>query len=118
MTNYGKKEAAEDLGTSAKDVSRHWHKAREDARRSGEIPGGGKSGCFVATVAYGTPLANEVVFLQEFRDRYLLKSGPGRALVFCYYRLGPTVAVMVNRSQILMNLTRCLTRLIIHCLKP
>ncbi|HET8574947.1 MAG TPA: hypothetical protein VFM02_02115 [Candidatus Paceibacterota bacterium] len=35
---YGKKDAARDTGVGTKKVSKNWHKARNDARRSGEIP--------------------------------------------------------------------------------
>jgi general secretion pathway protein G len=68
--------------------------------------GGGGSGCFIATAAFGTPLAGEVVALKRFRDAVLMKSGPGRAFVAFYYRHSPPLAGFISRHGVLRFLTR------------
>jgi hypothetical protein len=56
----------------------------------------GNQGCFIATAAYGNYSSPEVRILREFRDRYLLTSGPGSAFVRWYYRHSPAAAAFLN----------------------
>ena len=65
-----------------------------------------RSGCFVATAAYGDEDFIEVHFLRQFRDRYLLRSRSGRVLVWVYYAYGPYAAAFVQRSSALSAFTR------------
>jgi hypothetical protein len=67
---------------------------------------GGGGGCFIATAAYGSPLAPEVEQLRHIRDRYLLSFGLGRHLVAVYYRLSQPLAAIIAHSPVLRAFTR------------
>jgi hypothetical protein len=64
------------------------------------------SPCFVATAAYGTPLAGEVGALRRFRDRHLRTNAFGRALTGAYDELGPPAANAIRESEILRTVAR------------
>ena len=68
--------------------------------------GGGGSGCFIATAAHGTEMADDVVVLRKFRDEILMKSELGRWFVEEYYKYSPTVADMIREREPLKAITR------------
>ncbi len=52
-------------------------------------------GCFVATAAYGSPMAGDVQTLRRFRDTRLLENAAGRLFVAAYYGLSPPAAAAI-----------------------
>jgi alpha-tubulin suppressor-like RCC1 family protein len=63
-------------------------------------------GCFIATAAYGTPMAEEIQILREFRDKYLLTNSLGQALVDLYYRVSPPMAEFITEHPSLKPIVR------------
>ncbi len=59
------------------------------------LPNSGKW-CFIATAAYESDAAPEVIVLRAFRDRYLMKTVLGRLAVDWYYRHSPAAAALLN----------------------
>jgi hypothetical protein len=63
-------------------------------------------GCFIATAAYGTPTAEQIDILREFRDSVLLQSAAGSQFVTLYYQLSPPVADFIAGNTLLRALIR------------
>jgi len=59
---------------------------------------GGKSGCFIATAAFGSPMNPYVKVLKEFRDTFLVTNAAGRLFVNAYYRISPAIAAQVEAN--------------------
>jgi N-acetylneuraminic acid mutarotase len=66
------------------------------------------TGCFIATAAYGTPMAEEIQILREFRDEYLLTNPVGQVLVGFYYRVSPPMADFITEHPSLKPIVRAL----------
>lgn len=74
-------------------------------------------GCFIATAAFGTPLAEEVKVLRWWRDNRLLKSHLGRFFVHLYYLVSPPVAEFVAKYNLLRTIIRFFLRPIIMVIR-
>jgi M6 family metalloprotease-like protein/uncharacterized repeat protein (TIGR02543 family) len=68
--------------------------------------GGKKSGCFIATAAYGSPLHPHLDILRDFRDDYLMNNWFGRKLVGLYYRYSPSIAGFIANHKLLRVMVR------------
>ena len=62
--------------------------------------------CFIATAAYGTPMAKEIKILREFRDKYLMTNPVGKGLVEFYYRVSPPIAEFITGHPSLKPIVR------------
>lgn len=67
--------------------------------------------CFIATACYGTPMAEEVKILRNFRDQYLMTNPVGKSFVQLYNKYGPKAADFIRDKESLKKIIR-------HCLKP
>lgn len=68
--------------------------------------GGGGGGCFIATVAYGSSMAQEVKILKNFRDNVLLTNSIGKSIVNFYYKVSPHMVDFISKHDGLKALVR------------
>jgi hypothetical protein len=64
------------------------------------------SPCCTVTAAYGTPMAQEIGILRQFRDEQLLTNHLGKDLVDLYYTLSPPIAGFITEHASLKPIVR------------
>jgi len=74
--------------------------------------------CFIATAAYGTPMAEEVKTLSVFRDKHLMTNPAGRAFVRTYYTVSPPIAKFIAKKPFLRYIARQMLRPVVWAVKP
>lgn len=67
---------------------------------------GGGGGCFIATAAYGSPMASHVQLLRDFRDKFFLNNSFGKAFVRSYYTYSPPIANFISKHDNLRKIVR------------
>ena len=65
-----------------------------------------KKGCYIATAAYGSPQAGDVLFLRDYRDKVLEKNQYGKIFVINYYRYSPYAASIIDKNDFLKFVVR------------
>ncbi len=66
--------------------------------------------CFVATAAFNSPNAFEVLVLRQYRDLVLKKSFVGRKFIFWYYKHGAKIAWLAREGSPLKPLIKGLLK--------
>lgn len=74
-----------------------------------------KGRCFIATSAFEYPMANEIIFLRQFRDTQLKTNFIGRKFVYLYYKVSPHIACFLDKQIWLKPAVRAILRLLIKC---
>ncbi|OGG92973.1 hypothetical protein A2609_01925 [Candidatus Kaiserbacteria bacterium RIFOXYD1_FULL_47_14] len=109
------------IEATKKEIEKGQQKRAEEQRQKKEAQPMWKtensSGCFIATAAYGTPLAEEINLLRRFRDEQLARYRMGQAFIASYYRLSPPIAEIIEQSRVLRSITRAILRPIIWLLR-
>ena len=75
------------------------------------------SKCFIATAAFGSSMAPDVMVLRQFRDRYLKTNALGQMFVDAYYSVSPPIANFIAQHDTLRAATRAVLSPIIFTVK-
>jgi tetratricopeptide (TPR) repeat protein len=102
-------EKAEKLYRKALEFDSNFSKAIEGLEKIRQIREshiGKKGSCFIATAAYGSDSAYDVIVLKRFRDKVILSSELGRVLISLYYSFSPPLARLIQRNKALRIFSR------------
>lgn len=71
------------------------------------------SGCYIATMAYGSYDHPQVIFLRNFRDTKLDASWFGRLFIKTYYKISPKMVKIFRNSEFIKRASRSILDLLI-----
>jgi uncharacterized membrane protein YgcG len=78
--------------------------------------GGSSSGCYIATMVYGSYDAPQVMVLRKFRDEKLSRTAAGRSFIRWYYGWSPRFVLKYNHLNWLHKIIRVLLNFIVKLL--
>ena len=76
-----------------------------------------KTGCFIATAAYGTPFSKEIEVLRYWRDMELKNSRVGNSFVSFYYYVSPPIANFIRNKPLCRKCVRMILSPFVNFLK-
>ncbi len=77
-----------------------------------------KSGCYIATMAYGDFSHPQVIYLRHFRDTYLLNNYFGKLFINIYYRISPKFVALFGKSNFIVWTSRKFLDVLIKYILP
>lgn len=78
---------------------------------------GSSSGCYIATMAYGSYEHPQVLQLRKFRDETLAQSKFGRYFIAAYYKVSPKLVELLKNKKSINSAIRTLLNALIHFIK-
>ncbi|MBR3149314.1 MAG: hypothetical protein IKF64_04010, partial [Eubacterium sp.] len=88
----------EEVGKRFKDS----YTVREDlldiSKSNSDNTGNNSNGCYVATAVYGSYDCPQVWTLRRYRDNQLAKTWYGRAFIYTYYAISPTIVKLFGNT--------------------
>jgi hypothetical protein len=80
-------------------------KKEADKQKTEKVASGSSSSCFVITATMGDPYHPIVDEFRAYRDQKLLTNSLGKAFVSFYYKVGPYLASIIGKSEVLRKLS-------------
>jgi hypothetical protein len=94
------------MGSSGRDNIYGYGRLNLDVNAINSGGGGGGGRCFIATAAYGSPMASHVQTLREFRDQYLSTTRVGKAFISFYHKYSPQIADVITKHATVRSMVR------------
>ena len=93
--------------------------SNSDSGDSGDSGGSNSdSGCYIATMVYGSYEAPKVMILRSFRDNFLAKYAWGNQFIKWYYAKSPVFVAKHKENKVLGSMIRGILNVVVWCLKP